>query len=105
MVTGAIKRGVSVKDLAVMDLADMNAILLGKTEERESLSLEMWRNTRYLAYVHILSIPGLKPHQKPKKPEDLFWLKGDARPKVYSQSYLKKRHERILTAWDKRRMN
>lgn len=105
MVTGAVKRGISVRDLAVMDLADMNAVLLGKADENKSLSLEMRRNTRYLAYVHILSIPGLKPHQKPKRPQDLFYIEGDQKQRQYSAAYLKKRHERILTAWDKRRMN
>lgn len=66
---------------------------------RRKASTELWRQTRYLAFMQILNNGFIKGVDKPRKPEDLFKLEGDYEIPERTLKEMQEHYDKVLDKW------
>lgn len=73
--------------------------LVSWVDGRRRQDNELWRQTRYLAFVQIMSNVFMKAADKPKRPEDLFYIEGDFKPEERTIEEMKEHYNNVMKAW------
>lgn len=82
-------------DLSYFGLNDLVSWVDGRIRQGN----ETWRQTRYLAFIQIMNNAFIKSNNKPKKPEDLFYIEGDWKPVERTETEMLEHYNEVVKRW------
>jgi hypothetical protein len=95
----AIQNGLSQYELSYFSLNELGFWVEG----RRKRDIDGWLQTRYLAFMQIMNNGFIDGKNKPKRPEDLFYIEGDIATEQLSPEELRENYLKVMKAWHLRK--